>query len=308
MLSTNPGLKSRFSERVHFHNFNANATTEMLLNVLEMKRIPFEMTTTSHHDDIGRLSQRLVESADFGNGRDVMTWADRVFKEIAKGRSKQSKQRAALPRRDRHRTVVSTLAHIKAALDHMLKSRVVPSGGQRCASLPEFGNDADARRDEHAAAPPPQKVELAQQTQFFCEEVEPEPEPEESLEEEDANLFESIDPGVLQTLQTVLDEERLNSQDGIRKFAGLDPDGPDFHRLLQRLVSDLGMDPESARRQLIAWQDAQKQLEKQLQAQKQKKMGARPIWRCAVCGAANLPHIVCWVAPYIVGYEKVPVD
>jgi hypothetical protein len=166
MLSKNPGLKSRFSERVHFHNFNANATTEMLLNVLEKKWIPFETSTTSHHDEIGRLSQKLTDSADFGNGRDVMTWADRVFKEVAKSsRSKQSKQR--------QRTVVSTLVHIKAALDHMLKSRAVPSGGQSCASLPEFANDADASHDEHAVAPPPQKVELAQQTQFFCEEVEP---------------------------------------------------------------------------------------------------------------------------------------
>ena len=110
---------------------------------------------------------------------------------------------------------------------------------------------------------------------------------------------------MLKTLQTVLDEVGLNSQDGIQNFTGLELDSPEFQWLLQRLVSELGMDPESARRQMIAWQDAQKQLEKQIHAQKQKMMGARPIWRCAVCGAANLPHIVCWVAPDIVGYEKV---
>jgi len=29
-----------------------------------------------------------------------------------------------------------------------------------------------------------------------------------------------------------------------------------------------------------------------------------PIWRCAVCGRADISYIACYVAPFIVRYEK----
>jgi hypothetical protein len=37
---------------------------------------------------------------------------------------------------------------------------------------------------------------------------------------------------------------------------------------------------------------------------KTKKKGRVPIWRCAVCGAADKPYIACYVAPYVVRYEE----
>ena len=39
---------------------------------------------------------------------------------------------------------------------------------------------------------------------------------------------------------------------------------------------------------------------------KTKTLGAQPIWRCGVCGRADKPWIACYVAPFIVRYEKVP--
>lgn len=60
------------------------------------------------------------------------------------------------------------------------------------------------------------------------------------------------------------------------------------------------------------WQHKQKELQKQLEQQKKdeelaklmKKKIKIPIYRCAVCGRADLPYIVCWVSPYIARYEE----
>ena len=68
------------------------------------------------------------------------------------------------------------------------------------------------------------------------------------------------------------------------------------------------MSPVEAKAQLFEWQSKQKDLEEMVQEQKMrsKAMGARPIWRCGVCGRADKPWIACYVAPFIVRYEKIP--
>ena len=48
-----------------------------------------------------------------------------------------------------------------------------------------------------------------------------------------------------------------------------------------------------------------KEIEK---AQREKRKAQVPIWRCAVCGRADLPYIVCHVSPYIVRYIDRDVD
>ena len=150
---------------------------------------------------------------------------------------------------------------------------------------------------------------MEQKTAIAIEEIQPEPDPAEAdVDPTDANPFDAVDSRVLRTVQDVLDEQGLNSEEGSQHFARMDPNSAQFEALVDRLVDELRMTPESAREQLIAWQDAQMELERQIQQQKQKTMGAKPIWRCAVCGRANKPYIACWVAPYIVGYESVGMD
>ena len=292
MLKTNPGLKSRFSERVHFHDFDANATAELLLAELAKKKVP--LSPPYDMNDICRLAQRLVDSDDFGNGRDVVTWADRIFKEVAKGKAK------------RQRSPSSSYKHLEDALTYMLRSREARPGGQRCSSLPASQQPGVAC-DENAAAPPPARME--QKTAIAIEEIEPEPDlAEADVDPTDANPFDAVDSHVLRTLQDVLDEQGLNSEEGSQQIARMDPTSAQFEALVDRLVHELRMTPESAREQLSAWQDAQMELEKQIQQQKHKTMGAKPIWRCGVCGRANKPYIACWVAPYIVGYESVEMN
>ncbi len=82
-----------------------------------------------------------------------------------------------------------------------------------------------------------------------------------------------------------------------------------FQSLVQQLSRKLGVDINSAASMLKRWQTNQKQMRKQLEQHERDKASGkqklRPIWTCAVCGRANLPHVACWVAPYIVRYEPV---
>ena len=86
--------------------------------------------------------------------------------------------------------------------------------------------------------------------------------------------------------------------------------------LARRLSAVLGVDLEGARALLREWQlneeDAQdkmgeveKEKEKEKEkVKKEKRKALLPIWRCAVCGAADKPYIACYVSPYIVRYEE----
>ncbi|KAL3922435.1 MAG: hypothetical protein SGARI_006453 [Bacillariaceae sp.] len=124
-------------------------------------------------------------------------------------------------------------------------------------------------------------------------------------EEENENLFQNIDKKVLSALQTVLDELGLNGSHGAEKLAKLQVGSEEFNALLERLCEKTGMSPEEATEQFRKWQAAQEEL-KETQT-KTKSLGARPLWRCGVCGRADKPWIACYVAPFIVGYEKVEV-
>ena len=117
-------------------------------------------------------------------------------------------------------------------------------------------------------------------------------------------MFETMDDRVLKKLQSVLDEQGLNDPNGVKRLAKLDPSSVEFMALVEKLQGT-GMDPDEAKAQLLKWQSAQEQLEEKIMQLKSQTVGARPLWRCAVCGQANKPWIACYVAPYVCGYEKV---
>jgi hypothetical protein len=290
MLQTNPGLKSRFSERVHFHDFDADATVLLLTMDLEKKGVPLEC---SDMRQLLQLAQKLVNSDGFGNGRDVVTWSDRVYREVAKSTNKTSRVRPG--------SLTSTLVHVERALGTILESRTIRSGGPSCVTAPA----KDMLMQNKVAPPPPKvkqdiRVELAEKT---CEDAPEEAEPE--IEQAEANLFDSVDKKLLSRLQTFLDERGLNDEEGVGKLAKLDPNSSEFAQLVERLHQETGMTLDEAKEQLIKWQSAQEELQEKLLELKKQVVGARPLWRCAVCGRADKPWIVCYVAPYICGYEHV---
>jgi hypothetical protein len=153
-------------------------------------------------------------------------------------------------------------------------------------------------------APPPPRVTTVQREEIVGNEEEVKEPTDEVVPE---SVFEGIDPRILQGLQDYIEKEGLDSEAGIQRLSSLDPSSLEFIALLERLVDATGMDSDGAYEQLLKWQEAHKNLKKMIEVTKSAVVGARPIWRCAVCGRANKPWIACYVAPYIVGYEQIAV-
>ena len=78
MLLTNPGLKSRFAERVHFDDMDAEAVVHMFETLLKRQNLEFRHNV----GDLFPLANRLVGCSDFSNGRDVNTWSQFTYQKV----------------------------------------------------------------------------------------------------------------------------------------------------------------------------------------------------------------------------------
>jgi len=287
MLQTNPGLKSRFAERVFFEDLTAQAAADLLAKKLERKlKLPVEQCDETK---LPPLATRLVESNGFGNGRDIDTWCQMTYQEVAKRSRGQPKTDV-------------TLADISTALDRLLESRMVSTTGQSCGAPPDRPGEQSASQTATVTAV---AVKTAQATEeAMAEEEAPPPPPPE---DENFNPFEGVDARVLQKMQDFLEANGLNTEDGVNGLAGMNKDDPRFKALVSQMVAELGMDPDEATAQLVKWQIAHEDLQAELDKikQNQNQMTKQPIWRCGVCGRDNKPWIVCYVAPYIAYYEPI---
>ena len=115
-------------------------------------------------------------------------------------------------------------------------------------------------------------------------------------------LFGDLDAASLTELQASLDALGLNSEEAIARLVAGGDSGAEFLRLVQHFTKGAGS-PSTAILFLKKWLQKQKELQEKMAELKKKRL--RPIWRCGVCGRANLPYIVCYVAPGIVGYDEV---
>jgi hypothetical protein len=119
-----------------------------------------------------------------------------------------------------------------------------------------------------------------------------------------------LDVEFLDKLQTVLEENGLNSEEGVAKLSKLGPSDPQYKTLVEQLER-LGFTSAQAREQLTKWQAAQKELQKELQRVKEEAktmvQTQEAIWRCAVCRRGGYPWIVCHVAPYVECFRPVQI-
>ena len=309
MLKTNPGLKSRFSERVMFEDFDAQSVTELLVAELKKSGVPLEHKD-SEMDALLELSNRLIteSGSSFGNGRDCVTWSNEVYKIVAKRFSRQPKRSNGLGLKFN-----STLDDIENALDQFLVSSRVRAGGQSCGKLSEQSKSLMATTQQRKDPPPLTNISYSMKmSENEEEEIKSEQKVEENIEKVEIpnNTFDGFDSNVLNTLQAVIDELGIGSEEGARQLKNMNPNSKEFANLLLRLQKDTGMSYVAAKAKLTEWQSLQENLEEMIQKEKikTKTLGARPIWRCGVCGRADKPWIACYVAPFIVRYEKIPLD
>ena len=281
--------------------FPANATVELLQ--LELSKLDNPLGAPDLNDAC-RLAQTLVDSDNFGNGRDVVACADRAHEVAARKFAKKKTGRMTTT------SATSSFSDAEEALADISCSREARSGGQTCTTAPKTGQDAMAAQDSRERPPPTANCKMVINQQVNedkkAEDING---VDESPSKEAPNLFDGMDSNLLRSLQNLVDEQGHGSREGARHMAQLDPQSSDFAELAKRLERELDMSPAEAKAQLLDWQSKQKDLEEMVQEQKTKSktMRARPIWRCGVCGRADKPWIACYVAPFIVRYEKIPV-
>ena len=283
MLKVNPGLKSRFAERLAFDDLSKEATRDLIKLKLAGKKIPLTHQD-AESDELLALARQLVNSDDFANGRDVDTVCDRTYAELAK--------------RSSHRSTPVSLEDVRKAVDSLIVSRKPQDTGKSCVNV-DFAGQARAT----SLSTPPATALVTEE----CMGIEEEEEEEEHVAEEAAaeeNPFSGLHDGHIAMLQKIVEEMNLNNEVGIEMLLSSDQhDG----NLIQRLMDRLSISEDTARNFLEDWRKAHKEAKRQKLKAKTKHKGMEAVWHCAVCGRGGLPQPVCYVAPYISGYRLIPI-
>jgi hypothetical protein len=80
LMRVNQGLRSRISRRVVFPNFNVEDSCELMLLKLAEEELVLDGDASAA---LPALMKQLVDLDSFSNGRDVVTWANRVYRFVA---------------------------------------------------------------------------------------------------------------------------------------------------------------------------------------------------------------------------------
>jgi hypothetical protein len=332
MLDANQGLRSRFSETLLFENFSP----ELVLQLLSKKLGDENMDLSPGAKDVlPELSQRLVNSRCFANGRDVATWFKRIFRQYAMRREASPESSTEVIKADLSDTLEAFLLSKSSPNASATKASASPS-----ESRPTFDFQKDFAR------PPPQPVRAQIRSIVDVTEA-----PPMLNAPTDSTSF-------LMELQDVLDQMGLNTPAGVARLAQLSLDDAEMTALAEELARKTGMSVDEAKDQLrevsscftrskcysisypsetpcysisypsethfscssnqtpsasSQWQslqlnvqDQMKEQEKEIElAKAERRKALVPIWRCGVCGRADKPYIACFVAPFILRYEEV---
>jgi SpoVK/Ycf46/Vps4 family AAA+-type ATPase len=287
MLSVNPGLKSRFAERLAFKDLSEEATRDLINLKLVKKKIPLTLQD-AESGELLALARKLANSEDFANGRDVDTVCDRTYTELAK--------------RSSHRSTTVSLDDVRKAIDSLIISRKPQKTSKSCVNV-DFIDQSCATS---SAVPPATAI-------AFKEDMKTEEEEEEDLEEEDEgveeditaeeNPFSTFNVDHIKGLQDIVEEMGLHTKEGIEMILSSDDD----RDLIQQLLERLDISEDTARTFLEDWRKAHKEVKLQKLKAKTKFKGMEAIWHCAVCGCGGFPQPVCYFAPYISGYRAISI-
>ena len=96
----------------------------------------------------------------------------------------------------------------------------------------------------------------------------------------------------------------LNDEAGIEGLLSPSQNDP---KLIQELMDRLDISEDTARGFLEDWRKAHKETKRQKLKAKTKFKGMRAIWHCSACGRGGYPQPLCYYAPYISGYQSIPI-
>lgn len=304
MLKVNAGLRSRFSEFIHFDDFSAERTSDLIL-----KRLSVQKSRVQKSEELFRLAERIIRLPGFANGRDIDTLVKKA--KISMIRRHFTATTAA----------VVTMEDLRVAFDELALSKDFGTKMDPTTQATSAAPLATATQTRTAPAPPKLATSITTSTtiQQTNETLKEEEENDDDDVEEETqiagkgeNAFDLLDAGFLRELQTVLDSHGLNSASQIQRLSCLSNDTIEITNLLQEIAQVLSISYQKAEELWTQWKTGQdtvqehlaKQEEEKKMAIAQKRKALVPIWRCGVCSQADMPYIVCYVAPFIVRYEE----
>ena len=125
MLSVNPGLNSRFAEKIHFPDFSPGAVQTMLSQKIADEKLVLDDSAAEH---LATIAEQLIASPNFSNGRDVNNYFKKLFSQVASRYAVESLAGDGTPSEERQKVTVSDLG---AALEQLLKIKAVGTAGER---------------------------------------------------------------------------------------------------------------------------------------------------------------------------------
>jgi SpoVK/Ycf46/Vps4 family AAA+-type ATPase len=306
MLEVNQGLRSRFTERVHFENLTVDVVNQLLVDRLKEFGIKENVPETTLKD----YAQELVNLPGFANGRDVDTFVKKIEAEMLVRSYKTNCDNDTIIPEDLQKAITE-MKQLKAPIDLDLERS-------------EYKDRLQLKQEQQVLPnlPPPQfnytmNRETIQNTQLDCQLQEDDAEMDISDSQEvEAEVSQEDDQDNSKkfgkALQDLLDNRGLNTRVGVRRLARLNMDSIEMNDLAEEIAKVLNCDYITAVNLLKQWQESQLNVEEQVEQQLQEVEKARkegrkalvPIWRCGVCGRADEPYIACYVQPFIVRYEE----
>jgi hypothetical protein len=240
------------------------------------------------------FAESFINLPHFSNGRDVDTLVKRIIREYAMSRDPSDKQDVGI-----------TVTHIVEVFNKFSKDRMQSmnsSDNQESISASNLALQPQAMAYGNAP-PPPSTAPAIKLAKKPAEVVKAIPQPADDDDDKD---------DYLQALQTILDGLGLNSKIGVERLSTCRIDSAEFDDLVSRLSVATNMSYDQAKEKLMEWRSAQadvrakviEQEEEMELAKQMKRKALLPIWRCAVCGAADMPFIACYVQPFIVRYQE----
>ncbi|KAG2495742.1 hypothetical protein HYH03_006339 [Edaphochlamys debaryana] len=311
LMAVNPGLKSRFSQVLHFPDFSAEDAAALLRQ--QLGRDGLELAAEVTQEALVGMAQQLASAPNWANGRDVGTWAKRAFTQhaLALGQGQQGPAAGG----------GVGLAALRAALEDMLRDKAPkapskaaagtgggaaaagsgasPAGGDVAGSMSHDAPQQQAFATAQPLPPPPTTAAVAAPAVRVEEPVvETETAVPPAAEAPDGpGSFGGLSNAFLSAMQDALEGKGhdLTSLDAVRELA-LDPALAE--EILPYMSAMPGVDAATLAEMVRQWQIMiRERMEEEAELARKRQ---RPVWRCAVCGRYGCP-----VAPYIERYEEV---
>ncbi|MEW5313864.1 MAG: hypothetical protein WDW38_005396 [Sanguina aurantia] len=330
LMQANPGLKSRFSEKLHFPDFGCADACKLFEMQIDTRGLDMSEETRA---GLPSLMDQLIAAPGWANGRDIVNWSKRSFQQYAQ----RTQDKAHIPMPPDSEGYI-TLPDLRLSLFSLLSSKTKAPPTKPSPTLQSLENSlnlpafepldfalpplppnvapawppvappAEASEGWDIADPAPLEDDSFADS-FADSSTEPATEvntdagvAEEGLGDDSTSpplgSFGGLSNGFLAGVQTSLEKlgYDLTSADIMSQLVN-DSSLPE--RLLASLAGVMGggMSGNELREMVRQWQQAlaeQLELERQLATRK-----LRPVWRCAACGRYGCP-----VAPYIESYQE----